>query len=145
MENSNRYVNFDGQHSKNLEKINQKTLVLTKSVNISLSSKSHNQVNNAKSVGTALNLAASRGEYDVVSLLIDYKVAVNEKWSNGRTALMLALKNGHSEIANLLLDNGANVNDKDEIKPSVAPPGVLIFLHAVDWAGCCRAELLRQV
>uniref|UniRef100_UPI0026312A47 ankyrin repeat domain-containing protein n=1 Tax=uncultured Brachyspira sp. TaxID=221953 RepID=UPI0026312A47 len=55
---------------------------------------------------TALMLASSNGDLEVVKLLIDKGADVNAKDDYNRTALMLASYNGHLEAAEFLKANG---------------------------------------
>ncbi len=55
--------------------------------------------------------AASRGNRDLVKLLLNNGANVNAKGTNGHTALMLAsIKESNTEMVKFLLDSGANVN-----------------------------------
>ena len=62
---------------------------------------------------TALGVAISKGDIEVVKKFIEYGSDVNEK-SNGMTPLMLAARYNKVEIIKILLSNGANLNAKDE-------------------------------
>lgn len=52
---------------------------------------------------SALQLAASRGNFEIAQLLVDVGANINRTDSLGRTALMLAAQNGHRNIVLLLL------------------------------------------
>ncbi|MBL4898444.1 MAG: ankyrin repeat domain-containing protein [Colwellia sp.] len=58
---------------------------------------------------TPIFIAADRGFFDVVKLLIDYKADVNKTRGNA-SPLYAAVCSGHLNIVSLLIQNGANVN-----------------------------------
>ena len=59
---------------------------------------------------TALSLASSLGEKEIVKLLLDHGANINIKDKDSETALQAASAHGHKEIVELLLDYGADVN-----------------------------------
>lgn len=59
---------------------------------------------------SALHLAASKGNREMVSLLISAKHPLEDKERLGNTPLHIALMEGKIDIANQLLDAGANAN-----------------------------------
>ncbi|RLN51169.1 hypothetical protein BBP00_00009937 [Phytophthora kernoviae] len=59
---------------------------------------------------TPLIVAAQRGHFNIVTLLVENGAEVNAKTHNGRTALLLAAEEGNLEIVRLLLDSDADVN-----------------------------------
>lgn len=69
---------------------------------------------------TALMDLASRGDIEMVKLLIDHDAEVElSEWSRSDTALHYAIKGKHEDVVKLLLDNKANINkpDSDGTKP----------------------------
>ncbi len=75
-------------------------------------------VNGRDSLGsTPLMFAASKGQLDVVTILIDKKADVNAKNSDGLTALMFASMEGSLPVVKLLLEKGAEpeMNAPDKI------------------------------
>ena len=60
-----------------------------------------------------LHWATSRGEKEIVSLLLDEGADVNVKDENSWTPLHEAVSNNDIQIASLLLDEGADVNVED--------------------------------
>ena len=67
-------------------------------------------------------LASSKGNKEIVEILLKNKADVNETTDDDCTALKIAAYNGHTEIIALLLKYNANVNirDKDGITPLIA-------------------------
>lgn len=63
---------------------------------------------------TQLQLAASRGEIELIKEILDQGVDINETNKHGKTALMLAAGNGRVEATKLLLERSA-VIDAQEI------------------------------
>ena len=58
---------------------------------------------------TALHLAAKRGHYDVVDLLLNCKIiGINLRDMNGETALDLAIKHEHYNIIELIQNSREN-------------------------------------
>jgi uncharacterized protein len=68
--------------------------------------------NNPDKGGTALTWAAWMNDQAGVKILLDRKVDVNARDSEGRTALHQAIRWG-VQFTRLLLDHGANVNARD--------------------------------
>ncbi|KAL2318102.1 hypothetical protein Fmac_031978 [Flemingia macrophylla] len=62
---------------------------------------------------TALHVAASSGNKDCVSVLLEYGARVNIKDSDGSVPLWEAIKGGHEFIMKLLIDNGADITYGD--------------------------------
>ncbi len=60
----------------------------------------------------ALHLAASTGNLQMASLLLNSRASVDMRDMLGRTALHIAALQGHVEISSLLLERGADVNSK---------------------------------
>lgn len=52
---------------------------------------------------TALHVAASRGSYEIVSVLLHYRAQVNLRDKSGETALLKAVKGGHLETVKALV------------------------------------------
>jgi ankyrin repeat protein len=64
---------------------------------------------------TALMLAAAKGHFETVEILLNNGVDINAKSDkSGCTALMLAAWFGHTAIVEALLNNGARVNIKSD-------------------------------
>jgi len=63
---------------------------------------------------TSLHLASSRGEAEIVSLLLENGAEVNVKNKFGWTPLQLAASGGHLEVVRLLLNSGADVTIKNK-------------------------------
>lgn len=66
---------------------------------------------------TALQVAASVGNEEVVELLLDADVSVNELPANEpmgkvlpRTALQAAIDNGDQRLTNIFIESGADIN-----------------------------------
>lgn len=59
---------------------------------------------------TSLHLAAEKGHFDLVQLLLDGQVDIDPRSVRGTSPLMLAAAEGHWQIVNVLLDAGADVN-----------------------------------
>ena len=62
----------------------------------------------------ALMVAAKRGYFECVSILLQHGCSIDEQNKNGETALMMAAKNGHKYCLQLLLDFHANIDVQDE-------------------------------
>ncbi len=60
-----------------------------------------------------LIVASSRGDTELVSLLLQSGADVNVQDAKGRSALMSASKSGHPEVFSVLLQSGANVNKQN--------------------------------
>lgn len=56
---------------------------------------------------TPLQLAAKKGNKDIVQLLLDYQANVS---AQEETSLCLAAEEGHDDVIRLLLNSGANSN-----------------------------------
>lgn len=57
---------------------------------------------------TALHYAASTGNMDIVTMLINKGAWVNARSPNGTTPLMMAARSGHTDICKMLLSHGAD-------------------------------------
>lgn len=57
---------------------------------------------------SCLHLAALRGDYHAVEILLDAGAQVNARGDMGNTPLHLAAKGGHREVFALLLKHGAD-------------------------------------
>ena len=60
-----------------------------------------------------LQLAAARGQTDMVAVMLDKGADINEMNRNGKTPLMMAAANGHTETVELLLKRHAAIDAKD--------------------------------
>lgn len=65
---------------------------------------------------TPLALAAYRGHYALVKLLIEHGALINPTNHNGLTPLILASMQGHHEIVHYLLNNGALLEEKNPLE-----------------------------
>lgn len=63
---------------------------------------------------SCLHLAAMRGDYRSVELLLDAGLDVDSRGDMGNTALHYAKQFGHHEIAELLIRRGASVNVQNQ-------------------------------
>ena len=73
-----------------------------------------NAKDNSKDGKTALLLAASAGQKDVVKLLIEKCAKLEAKDSEGGTALLWAASEGHKDVVELLIERHADVNAKEK-------------------------------
>ena len=62
---------------------------------------------------TALWVAAAKGHFDVVRLLIEQSAEVDSRTSNNSTPLRAAAVDGHLDIVRCLVENGADVNARN--------------------------------
>ena len=62
---------------------------------------------------TALRVAAAKGHFDVVRLLIEQSAEVDGRTSNNSTPLRAAAVDGHLDIVRCLVENGADVNARN--------------------------------
>ena len=62
---------------------------------------------------TALWIAAAKGHFDVVRLLIEQSAEVDGRTSNNSTPLRAAAVDGHLDIVRCLVENGADVNARN--------------------------------
>ena len=62
---------------------------------------------------TALWIAAAKGHFDVVRLLIEQNAEVDGRTSSNSTPLRAAAFNGHLDIVRCLVENGADVNARN--------------------------------
>jgi ankyrin repeat protein len=62
---------------------------------------------------TQLQLAASRGEIELIKEILDQGADVNETNKHHKTALMLAAGNGRLEATKLLLERNASINAQE--------------------------------
>ena len=62
---------------------------------------------------TALWVAAAKGHFDVVRLLIEQSAEVDGRTSNNSTPLRAAAVDGHLDILRCLVENGADVNARN--------------------------------
>ena len=69
-----------------------------------------NKATTRESKENLLFLSCSKGNYEVVKLLIKHRVEVNLDNESDGTPLGLACSEGHTEIVKLLIENDANVN-----------------------------------
>ncbi|KAK3997549.1 ankyrin repeat-containing domain protein [Cladorrhinum sp. PSN332] len=72
----------------------------------------HQDIDNSQR-DKALNLAAERGDEQIVRLLLDSGADANGKDDAGNTALMFAVPQGRGEVARVLLEGGSDVDAKD--------------------------------
>lgn len=63
---------------------------------------------------TSLHLASSRGDTEIVELLLEAGAKVNDKNKFGWTPLHLASRQGHIEIVQMLLKAGADPGAKNK-------------------------------
>ncbi|XP_030541121.1 potassium channel SKOR-like isoform X2 [Rhodamnia argentea] len=56
-----------------------------------------------------LHLAASRGQEEIVSFLIEQHVCIDSSDESGNTALLEAIKHGHDQVVSLLVKAGASL------------------------------------
>ena len=73
----------------------------------------HAAAKNAQKV-TALHAGASRGDVDIVRMLLDAGADPNSKQAGGFVALHSAAQNGNVAIVELLLKNGARANSPND-------------------------------
>jgi ankyrin repeat protein len=59
---------------------------------------------------TALHLAAKRGDFQVVKLLLDYATEVDVDDFSGRRPLQLAVEQGHESVVRLMLLRGVDAH-----------------------------------
>ncbi|KAH9488737.1 hypothetical protein Btru_059305 [Bulinus truncatus] len=64
-------------------------------------------------VKTALMLAASKGDLNVVQTLLSFQVGVNIKSKYGSSALLSASHNGYAKVVQLLVEHGADISQKN--------------------------------
>ena len=64
---------------------------------------------------TALWVAAAKGHFDVVRLLIEQNAEVDRRTSSNSTPLRAAVFDGHLDIVRCLVENGADVNARTNI------------------------------
>jgi ankyrin repeat protein len=62
---------------------------------------------------TYLCVAAEKGRFKIVKLLLGHGAAINQQDNNGATPLFVATKRGSFTIVMLLLGHGANINQQD--------------------------------
>lgn len=96
-----------------------------------------NSINSTDQFGdTPLLLAAKRGHFDAVNLLLKHGAIVDAKGGFVHdTSLTAAARNGYTEIVRILLDAGADVNAKNDYKETA--------LHlAAEWNKIETAALL---
>ena len=62
---------------------------------------------------TALWVAAAKGHFDIVRLLIEQSAEVDGRTSNNSTPLRAAAVDGHLDIVRCLVENGADVNARN--------------------------------
>jgi ankyrin repeat protein len=67
---------------------------------------------------TKLHMACSRGDKDVVELLIRNGADIHMRNDRGATPLWIASRDGHKEIVELLLKKGADINASDRRRRS---------------------------
>lgn len=71
-------------------------------------------VNQSTNTGTSLHMAAERGNFEVLKLLIEKgNTAINTVSIQGHSALDYAIQSGNEESVRFLLEKGAWVNKKD--------------------------------
>ena len=63
---------------------------------------------------TPLFAAAARGNFDIVSCLVESGAAVNACTNNKYTPLMIAIKHGYQNVVTFLIEHGANMDLKDK-------------------------------
>lgn len=66
---------------------------------------------------TLLNAAASKGEYEIVNLLLVNGASVQKRGNFGVSPLVSASSGGHTEVIKLLLKHGCNINSKTDKIP----------------------------
>jgi ankyrin repeat protein len=66
------------------------------------------------SVQGALRWSARQGFLEIATILVNEKVALNGKSSEGWTPLIWACKSGHLDVVKLLVENGAEINIRDK-------------------------------
>jgi len=59
-----------------------------------------------------IHIAAKKGSYKIVNVLIVNKAAINNESAYGETPLELAVLSGKKDVVELLIKNGANVNPR---------------------------------
>lgn len=64
---------------------------------------------------TPIMIAATRGEANIVALLLDHGVDINGQDPMGMTALAQAAYAGHTNVVDLLIQRGANLNVQDRL------------------------------
>ncbi|PIK60415.1 putative ankyrin repeat and KH domain-containing protein mask [Apostichopus japonicus] len=67
---------------------------------------------------TALTIAADKGHYKFVELLLHHKAAVDVKNKKGQSPLWLACNGGHLDVVQLLVKEGADIDSQDNRKMS---------------------------
>ena len=85
----------------------------------------------------ALDIAASRGPFEAVKVLIDYEIGDKIPISKLDDALFESCVSGHLEVVNFLIERGANVN-------SCNTEGVQVIAYAVDYNKADVVELLLK-
>ncbi|KAJ3108888.1 hypothetical protein HDU96_007392 [Phlyctochytrium bullatum] len=78
-----------------------------------------------------LHIAASRGDYECVRLLVDAFANLEVYDSSQNPALVWACRNGHLDIVRLLIDSGASVNRGLSPEPTHPPFLPVSALYAV--------------
>jgi hypothetical protein len=65
---------------------------------------------------TALHMAAAKGNYDMVKLLLEHGATVDARDEGNNTPLLVAMLESQAEVAELLIDNGADIKIVQDYK-----------------------------
>ena len=80
---------------------------------------------------TGFHAAAAAGHVVVIKVMLEYRVSVDVRASNGQTPLMAAAATGQAKVVKLLLERGADpcAEDADGVTALFAGPLLLLVYH----------------